>query len=135
MNKTKTDSKYFYGVGRRKRATARAKFYPGGKAISVLVNDKKLEDYFPDFYQKVLNEFFSLAGIKAGKFHLFINGGGIKGQAEAARLALAKSLVLQDEEYKPVLRMHGFMTTDNRKVLPKRPGRRKARKKEQWSKR
>lgn len=127
--------KYFYGVGRRKRSTARAKFFPSDKAITINVNGKEVRNYFADYYARLLENMLSLVGIKEGRFDLFINGGGIKGQAEAARLAMAKALVVQNEGYKPVLRMNGFLTTDIRKVLPKRPGLRKARKREQWSKR
>jgi small subunit ribosomal protein S9 len=129
------DIKYFFGVGRRKASTARAKFYPTGKELEILVNKKPLETYFPDFYARMIHASFANIGISNGTFHLFISGGGTSGQAEAARLAIAKSLLKFDEAYRPILRMHGYLTTDIRKVLSKRTGFRKARKKEQWSKR
>jgi len=130
-----SDSKYFYGVGRRKRSTARAKYYPASGDTTVTINKKDAKTYLTDyFYQTILNMFYNV-GIKDGKFDLFINGGGLKGQSEAARLAIAKALLEANSELKPALRSFGYITTDIRKVLPKRPGLRKARKKEQWSKR
>ncbi len=62
-------------------------------------------------------------------------GGGIKGQAEALRLAIARALVKIDEENKPVLRKNGFLTRDQREVERKKPGQKKARKRFQFSKR
>ncbi len=132
---SETKEKYFYGVGRRKRSTARAKIYPGKKEVVINVNGKPVREYFADYYARVLDNMLSLAGVKEGVINIFVRGGGVKGQAEAARLAIAKALVVQDDSIKPVLRLHGFLTTDIRKVLAKRPGLRKARKSEQWSKR
>lgn len=128
-------TKYYYGVGRRKAATARAKYYPTNKDIEISVNKRDLKQYFEDFFQKTITGSLDTIGIKTGKVELFIKGGGAKGQAEAARLAIAKALLALDEGFRPVLRMNGYLTTDIRKVLPKRPGLRKARKREQWSKR
>lgn len=136
MSSKKSDQKYFYGVGRRKSSTARAKVYPGSADIKVTINGKEAKEYFSDFYLKVVENMLTLVGVKTGDIQLFVKGGGTSGQAEAVRLAIAKALVVQDEAtYKPTLRMNGFLTTDVRKVLPKRPGLRKARKREQWSKR
>ncbi len=128
-------SKYFYGVGRRKASTARAKYYPSETELVITVNKKKFKEYFQDFYAQTINEAVSNIGIRTGKIDFFINGGGIMGQAEAGRLALAKAMLLSDEGFRPVLKIHKYLTTDNRKVQSKRPGLRKARKREQWSKR
>ncbi len=130
-----SDKKYYYGVGRRKRASARAKFYPGNDEITINVNKKSGKDRLTDYYYQTLVNMLAELGIKNGKVDLFINGGGLMGQAEAARLALAKALLSQNEELKPALKAKNYLTTDVRKVLPKRPGLRKARKREQWSKR
>jgi len=127
--------KYYYGVGRRKAATARAKYFPSEKALEVTVNKRPVKEYFAEFYYQTISSSLQNIGISTGTFELYINGGGTMGQAEAARLAIAKSLLVQDEGYRTVLRMYGYLSTDIRKVLPKRPGLRKARKREQWSKR
>lgn len=127
--------KYFYGVGRRKAATARAKYFPSEKEIEITVNKKNLNSYFNDFYKQTITNSLQNIGIRTGKIELYILGGGTMGQAEAARLAIAKAILAQDDNFKPVLRSFGYLSTDIRKVLPKRPGLRKARKREQWSKR
>jgi small subunit ribosomal protein S9 len=132
---TSASEKYFYGVGRRKRSTARAKYYPGTKTLAITVNGKELTEYFQDYYAKVISNACQQIGVTAGNIALFVRGGGITGQAEAARLAISKALLKNDEGFRPLLRMHGLLTTDIRKVLPKRAGFRKNRKKEQWSKR
>jgi small subunit ribosomal protein S9 len=131
---SKPTGKYFYGVGRRKACTARAKIYPGN-GFKIIVDGKDAQEYFPQFYFQVIDNMLTNVGYRQGEVHLFVRGGGVMAQAEAARLAIAKALLKIDEGFRPVLRMYGYLTTDNRKVLPKRPGLRKARKREQWSKR
>jgi small subunit ribosomal protein S9 len=130
-----TDTKYYYGVGRRKASTARAKYFPTDGEIEISVNKKVLSDYFHEFYKQTILTGISNMGIRAGRIEIYVNGGGTMGQAEAARLAIAKALLKYDEGFRPVLRSFGYLSTDIRKVLPKRPGLRKARKREQWSKR
>lgn len=125
---------YHYAVGRRKAATARAKILPKGK-LQITVNKKPVDTYFLDYYQQNIKNLFTQLGISDVNVDLFINGGGIMSQSEAATLAIAKALVKMDEAYRPLLRMHGYLSTDIRKVLPKRPGLRKARKARQWVKR
>jgi small subunit ribosomal protein S9 len=130
-----TQNKYYYGVGRRKTSTARAKYFPSDEDLIITVNKQPLADYFVDFYSKtILNAIKNLA-ITKGKLNLFIKGGGQMGQAEAGRLAITKSLVKFDEGYKVLARMHFYLTSDVRVVAPKLPGHRKNRKIEQWSKR
>jgi small subunit ribosomal protein S9 len=132
---TNNANRYFYGVGRRKASAARAKFYPVEAELKISINGKEAKTYLPDFYMDTLNNFFTNVGINTGEFQIFVNGGGVMGQTDAVRLAIAKSLVKQDEAHRTILRQFGYLTTDIRKVLPKRPGLRKARKREQWSKR
>ena len=128
------DTKYYYGLGRRKRASVRAKYYDS-EVLEVTVNGKNAKDYFTSFYYDTLEAMFSNIGLKNGKIHLFCNGGGLTGQSEAARLAIAKALLKKNEEIRPTLRQFNYLSTDNRKVLPKRPGLKKARKARQWVKR
>jgi small subunit ribosomal protein S9 len=131
----KPTGNYFYGVGRRKASNVRAKYYPGTDAITVVVDGKKMEEYFPVHFQKVITTFLDQSGVKEGTIHLFARGGGVSGQTDAARLAIAKSFVKFNEGLKPVLKAFDFLRTDVLKVLSKKAGLRKARKREQWSKR
>jgi small subunit ribosomal protein S9 len=64
-----------------------------------------------------------------------VKGGGLTGQADAVRLGLARALLETDEDLRPTLRAHGLLTRDPRKVERKKPGRPKARKRFQFSKR
>ena len=132
---TADPSRYHYGVGRRKASTARAKYYATGEPLTILINKKPIATYMYDFYAQVIHVAIQKIGISSGALHIFVKGGGVSGQAEAIRLAIAKSIVTFNPETKPAIRNLGYITTDTRKVLPKRPGLRKARKREQWSKR
>jgi|WetSurMetagenome_2_1015567.scaffolds.fasta_scaffold1118560_1 small subunit ribosomal protein S9 len=131
--------KYFYAVGRRKASNAQVKLYPSEKAgeNDLIVNKKKLREYFPS--TTVQNIF--LAPLKATattnkfKINVSVRGGGFKGQAEAIRLAISRSLVKFNEEYKKSLRDLGYLTRDSRVVERKKPGLKKARRAPQWAKR
>ncbi|PLW92895.1 MAG: 30S ribosomal protein S9 [Marinilabiliales bacterium] len=122
-------------LGRRKTAVARLRLESGkGK---FLVNGKDYKEYFTtEIMQYVVDQPFILTD-NVGKFDLSANldGGGIKGQAEALRLAISRALVELNEEYRPVLKEHGLMRRDPRMVERKKPGRPKARKRFQFSKR
>ena len=127
---------YHYGAGKRKAATARAKYYPSTEALAIMVNKQEAKIYFPDYYLKTITEATKNMGIFTGELHFFVNGGGVSAQSEACRLAFAKSLVKMDDEmYRRTARSFGYMTTDIRMVAPKMAGLRKNRKREQWSKR
>lgn len=132
-------NKYYYGVGRRKTSTARAKFYPAQEVsdtdLVITVNKQPLESYFVSFYSKTIIKALHNLALNKGRIDFFIKGGGQMGQAEAARLAITKALVKFDEGYKVLARLHGYLTSDVRVVAPKLPGHRKNRKIEQWSKR
>jgi small subunit ribosomal protein S9 len=128
------DTKYYYGLGRRKRSSVRAKYYDS-ETLEVTANGKDAKEYFTAYYYETLQIMFSNIGLKTGKIALFSNGGGLTGQSEAARLAIAKALMKKDEAFKTILKQFDYLTTDNRKVLPKRPGLKKARKARQWVKR
>jgi small subunit ribosomal protein S9 len=132
---TATTTKYFYGVGRRKASTARAKYFPSADNLTLSVNKEEFDTYFHDYYARVVKEALTNLGIKTGTIQFFIKGGGTSGQAEAARLAVSKALIAFDADLKPRAKSFKYLSTDIRKVLPKRPGLRKARKREQWSKR
>ena len=121
--------------GRRKTAVARIYLTEGNGTITV--NGKDHKEYFPTLpLQYMVNQSFIVAEV-TGQFDVKVNvaGGGVKGQAEAVRLAIAKAIVELDPLRKPSLRAKGIMTRDNRMVERKKPGRAKARKKFQFSKR
>lgn len=122
-------------IGRRKTSVARIYLAPGKGEITV--NKKAIETYFPfDLHQIVVKQPLTLVG-EEGNFDIKINvdGGGIKGQAEAARMAIARALCEVNEEHRGALKKEGFLTRDPRMVERKKPGRRKARRRFQFSKR
>lgn len=121
--------------GRRKTAVARVYLMPGNGQITV--NKKDYKEYFPtSILQYVVNQAFTITQ-NEGKYDVKVNlnGGGIKGQAEALRLAVSKALVQLDPEYRPPLKAKGLLRRDPRMVERKKPGQPKARKKFQFSKR
>ena len=122
-------------IGRRKTSVARIYMTPGNGKITV--NNKAIEVYFPfDLHQIVVKQPLSLVGVE-GNYDVNINvdGGGIKGQAEAARMAISRALCEFDAEHRGPLKKEGFLTRDPRMVERKKPGRRKARRRFQFSKR
>lgn len=122
-------------IGRRKAAVARVFVSEGtGK---IVINKRDLENYFPStILQYIVKQPLNKLNV-AEKYDIKVNlqGGGYKGQSEAARLAIARALVKINPEDKPTLRAEGFMTRDPRVVERKKPGRPKARKRFQFSKR
>ena len=121
--------------GRRKTAVARIYLKDGAGAITVNGKDHKV--YFPTLpLQYIVNQSLEVSEL-SGRYDITVNvkGGGVKGQAEAVRLAIAKAIVELDAEKKPALRAKGLVTRDMRMVERKKPGRAKARKKFQFSKR
>jgi len=122
-------------VGRRKTAVARVSLKPGKGEWSV--NARSLDDYFPRLtYQQRIAQPLKAAELD-GQFdvRVRVRGGGPTGQADAVRMGLARALVEHDEDLRPVMRAGGFLTRDSRKVERKKPGRPKARKRFQFSKR
>ena len=121
--------------GRRKEAVARVLLKEGNGSITV--NNKPLEQYFPLMWDRLkVNTPIVLSGLE-GKldFKVNVRGGGVSGQAEAVRLSIAKALVDYNQELKPAMRQNGLMTRDARVVERKKPGRSKARRRFQFSKR
>jgi len=122
-------------IGRRKTSVARVYLQSGKGAITV--NDKELAKYFPsEILQTIVKQPLVKLDVD-GNYDINVNvdGGGPKGQAEAVRLAISRALVELDEENKPALKEDGFLTRDPRMVERKKYGRRKARRRFQFSKR
>ncbi len=122
-------------IGRRKTSIARVYVKPGKGTI--LVNDRELNSYFTsEIHQTTVKQALSVTKVE-GSYDVTVNveGGGNKGQAEAIRLGIARALVIINSENRPPLKKEGLLTRDSRMVERKKPGRRKARKKFQFSKR
>lgn len=122
-------------LGRRKTAVARLRLSSGNG--NVTVNGKDYKIYFPlETLQYIIDQPFIITGT-TGKYDVkaLLDGGGYKGQAEALRLAISRALVELNEEYRPALKEQGLMRRDPRMVERKKPGRPKARKRFQFSKR
>ncbi len=122
-------------IGRRKTSIARVYVVPGSGAITV--NQRDVKVYFPsEIHQTIVKQALTISKLEAN-YDVTVNveGGGSKGQAEAIRLGIARAIVSINAENKPALRKEGIMTRDSRMVERKKPGRRKARRKFQFSKR
>lgn len=122
-------------VGRRKSSIARVLLRPGAGVLTV--NGRPFAAYFPRLlHQKLIQEPLEVTGTQ-GRFDMRVNvrGGGLSGQAGAVRLGVARALVVFDEELRGPLRERGLLTRDPRTVERKKPGRPKARKRFQFSKR
>ncbi len=122
-------------VGRRKAAVARVFVKPGKGQITI--NHKALDEYFSLEILRYEVKQPLLVTETEGQFDVTINldGGGIKGQAEAARMGIARALCEVNAEYRSVLKKNGFLTRDSREVERKKPGQPGARRKFQFSKR
>ncbi len=122
-------------IGRRKSAIARV-YLSEGKG-NITINNNKLEEYFPvGLYQYIVKQPLEVLEL-TGKFDVKanLNGGGIKGQAEALRLGISRALLKVNPEYRASLKPLGLLSRDSRVVERKKPGQPKARKKFQFSKR
>ena len=124
-----------HAIGRRKKSVARV-YLKSGKG-KIQVNKQDYKDYFPTnlLQYKLEQAQNSLSMLKNFDINVNVFGGGLTGQAEATRLAIARALVKLNEDNKSVLRKEGLITRDPRMVERKKPGQRKARKKTQFSKR
>ena len=130
-----TEVRYYEGIGRRKRATARVRLYPGDGQIAV--NDKPLDQYFGRFQDREQAvEPLKLTN-NEGRYNLMVvvKGGGITGQAQAIRQGLARALQILDPELRAMLRAAGFLTRDSREKERKKVGLKRARKAPQYTKR
>jgi small subunit ribosomal protein S9 len=122
-------------IGRRKAAIARV-YMSEGKG-QIIVNNRDYKEYFPDKQlHYVVEQPLNLLEVRDNyDIKVNLDGGGMAGQAEALRLAIARALIKVNPEHKPALRAEGFVTRDPRVVERKKPGQPKARKRFQFSKR
>ena len=123
-------------LGRRKAAVARVYVSPGSGKI--VINGRTLETYFvSELLQFVVKQPLTVTETSASyDIKVNLDGGGVKGQAEALRLGIARALCKIDSEaFRTKLKANGFLTRDSREVERKKPGRPGARKRFQFSKR
>jgi len=132
-----TTRRYYEGIGRRKRASARVRIYMDEAEGAFTVNGKDVKEFFPRF-----GDYKILSGPLAdtdllGKVDVsvHIEGGGVTGQTGAVRLGLARALVKYDENLRSTLRTNGHMTRDSRVKERKKPGLKRARKAPTYTKR
>ena len=125
----------YYGTGRRKSSSARVYLKPGKGEIQI--NSRTIDQYFGrETSRRIIRQPLEATELNE-KFDLNIKvkGGGMNGQAGAIQLGIARALLEYDQELRSQLRQGGFLTRDAREVERKKVGLRKARKKEQFSKR
>lgn len=126
---------YHYARGRRKEAIATARLYPGKGEI--LVGEKTAADYFNNAALITTVEQPLKLSTQNGKLRitLHLSGGGKRGQAEAAQLAISRALIVMSQDLRPTLKKAGLLTRDPREKERQKPGLKRARKAPQFSKR
>ena len=127
-------------VGRRKAAIARVYLKKASGAVEIKINGRTLDEYFPikDIAQKVLDPIQTAKEVDSTveySIHATVNGGGLKGQAEALRMAISRALCKVNIDNRKPLKDKKFLTRDAREVERKKFGLRKARRSSQFSKR
>ncbi len=129
------DIRYYEAVGRRKRAVARVRLYPGDGQM--VINDKSLEEYFgrPQDWLDVRAPLKLTDNVDQFNVSVLVKGGGITGQAQAIRHGVARALLVFEPEMRPSLRRAGYLTRDPREKERKKPGLKRARKAPQYTKR
>jgi small subunit ribosomal protein S9 len=133
--------KYFSGIGRRKAAIARVRLFEVSQKKPandlIMVNERTLKQFMDLSEMQEIAEAPLKATDSADKFSVTIKvrGGGIRGQAEAIRLGIARALVKFNEDFRKNLRDLGYLTRDARVVERKKAGLKKARRAPQWQKR
>ena len=131
-----TDSKYVYGLGRRKAATATARLYKGKGEMTI--NGKPALEYMSGnktYLAEITDPLAIAEKQKEYDITVLVRGGGLAGQVDAIKLAISKALVLEAPDLRPMLKKAGMMKRDPREKECKKYGLRSARKKEQFSKR
>lgn len=131
-----TEKRYYQGTGRRKTAVARVRLFPGSGEF--VVNGKSMVDYFGgrEFFHRDIVRPLELTGLKdAYNVLIKVRGGGVSGQAGAARHGIARALLDVNAELRPTLKKAGLLTRDSRAKERKKAGLKRARKAPQYTKR
>ncbi len=134
--KAKKETKYYSGVGRRKTSTCVVRIYEK-KGGGIVINDKKIEDYFPtfDLQKKVKEPLSTLDYLDKFYASVKVRGGGSISQADAVRHGIARAIVTFDPDLRKRLKTSGCLTRDPRMRESKKPGLKRARRAPQWRKR
>jgi small subunit ribosomal protein S9 len=129
------DVRYYEAVGRRKRAVARVRLYPGDG--QVVINDQGLKDYFgrSQDWVEVMSPLRLTNSEDRFNLSVLVQGGGITGQAQAIRHGVARALLRSDPQLRAMLRRAGYLTRDSREKERKKAGLKRARKAPQYTKR
>ncbi len=131
-----SEAKYLYGLGRRKSATASVRLYPGKGKITI--NDKPALEYLNANKTQMAELTDPLALVSKQKdfdINVLVKGGGVAGQVDAIKLAIAKAITTGFSDLRTVLKKAEFLKRDSREKERKKYGLRSARKREQFSKR
>ncbi|MFA5925490.1 MAG: 30S ribosomal protein S9 [Parcubacteria group bacterium] len=137
----KKPTKYYKGIGRRKSAVAQVRLFALDEKKSshegFIVNGRKLNDFFGpvELRDTAIAPLISVQETASFDASVIVRGGGIRGQAEAIRLGVARALVIFNESLRKPLRDLGYLTRDARVVERKKSGLKKARRAPQWKKR
>jgi len=140
-NSEEKSKKYFEAIGRRKRAKARVRLFTckpfEGEEGKILINEKPYTDFFPtiDLQRTIINPLKKMKSLNRFEVTIKVEGGGIKGQAEAIRHSLSRALVKFNADFSKKLKRSGYLTRDPREKERKKPGLKKARRAPQWKKR
>ena len=127
--------KTFYGTGRRKTSTARVFLKAGSGKVSI--NGKSAEEFLPYISKRkqALSPLYLVRQNTSMDLYITVKGGGMTGQSGAIQHGLARALIELSPENRSILKKHGYLTRDSRMVERKKPGRHKARKSTQFTKR
>ncbi len=128
--------KYFQAIGRRKTAVAQVRITEGGKG-EIIVNDKKIEDYFKtgELRRIVTRPLKEVGKAESLSISVKASGGGVSGQADATSLGITRALMLLEGSLRPALKAAGLVTRNPKKKERKKPGKHGARRSPQWRKR
>lgn len=130
-------NEYFYGLGRRKSASASVRLVPGGKGV-MTINDKPAAEYLDGnktLLAEVTDPLAVVSKQKEFDVTILVKGGGLAGQVDAIKLGIAKALTVAHADLRPVLKKAELLKRDPREKERKKYGLRSARKREQFSKR
>jgi len=136
VNAKKPDKdRYYKGIGRRKRAVANVRLYPGGGAF--IINNKPADLYFNTIEHKknIYDSLEAMKMVQKFKVQVMVRGGGLHAQSEAIRHGISRALLDFDETFRVKLKAMGLLTRDPRRRERKKPGLKRARKATQWRKR
>ncbi|MFA6215093.1 MAG: 30S ribosomal protein S9 [Patescibacteria group bacterium] len=127
---------YLYAVGRRKKAIARVRLFKKGDG-KITVNEREYDKYFPTFemQQLIIQPLQAIGKLKEFDFSIKVAGGGLKGQAIAARHGISRALLVFEKDLRKTLKPLGYLKRDPRRKERKKPGLRRARRAPQFSKR